>query len=135
MAAADETSKKSTIREYYEALLIAIIFVNFARIFVFQAFKIPTPSMEDNLKVGDHLIVNKFIYGPDGDGPLSRLFPLRDVQRGDIIVFRFPENPEIDFVKRVIGLPGDVIVIRDKKISVNGQELHEPYVLLADPQV
>ena len=73
MAAADETSKKSTIREYYEALLIAIIFVNFARIFVFQAFKIPTPSMEDNLKVGDHLIVNKFIYGPPG--PLALLGP------------------------------------------------------------
>ena len=83
MAAADETSKKSTAREYYEALLIAIIFVNFARIFVFQAFKIPTGSMEDNLKVGDHIIVNKFIYGPgttlgglSGDG--GRLFGSND---------------------------------------------------------
>ncbi len=135
MAAAAESERKSTAREYYEALLIAIIFVNFARLFVFQAFKIPTPSMEDNLKVGDHLIVNKFIYGPHGDGPLSGLFPLRDVERGDIIVFRFPENPEIDFVKRVIGLPGDVVSIRDKKVSVNGQELDEPYVLLTDSQV
>ena len=103
MAAADEPQKKSTAREYYEALLIAIIFVNFARIFVFQAFKIPTGSMEDNLKIGDHIIVNKFIYGPAFASPLAKLFPLRDVQRGDIIVFRFPENPEIDYVKRVIG--------------------------------
>jgi signal peptidase I len=135
MAAAAESDRKSTAREYYEALLIAIIFVNFARIFVFQAFKIPTPSMEDNLKVGDHLIVNKFIYGPKGNGLLSGLVPLRDVQRGDIIVFRYPENPEVDYVKRVIGLPGDVITIRDKKVSVNGKQLREPYVLYADPQI
>ncbi|HEX8619855.1 MAG TPA: signal peptidase I [Thermoanaerobaculia bacterium] len=135
MAAAAEAERKSTGREYYEALLIAIIFVNFARIFVFQAFKIPTPSMEDNLKVGDHLIVNKFIYGPQGDGALARLFPLRDVKRGDIIVFRWPENPEIDYVKRVIGLPGDVVTIRDKKVSINGRQLDEPYVLFDDPQI
>ncbi len=135
MAAAAESEKKSTAREYYEALLIAIIFVNFARIFVFQAFKIPTPSMEDNLKVGDHLIVNKFIYGPQGDGPLAKLFPLRDVERGDIIVFRWPENPEIDYVKRVVGLPGDVVTIRDKKVSINGTPLDEPYTLFDDETV
>jgi signal peptidase I len=135
MAAAAEPDSKSTAREYYEALLIAIIFVNFARIFVFQAFKIPTPSMEDNLKVGDHLIVNKFIYGPRFSGPLANLLPLRDVQRGDIIVFRFPENPEDDYVKRVIGLPGDVLTIRDKKVSINGKQLDEPYVLFTDPQI
>lgn len=131
MAAADER-EKSTIREYWEALLIAIIFVNFARIFVFQAFKIPTGSMEDNLKVGDHIIVNKFIYGPTGDGLLSKLVPLRNVERGDIVVFRYPKNPEVDYVKRVIGLPGDTITIRDKKVSVNGQELDEPYVTHID---
>ena len=74
--AADETEKKSTAREYYEALLIAVIFVNFARIFVFQAFKIPTGSMEDNLKIGDHIIVNKMIYGPVAP-PWEKLFPLR----------------------------------------------------------
>ncbi|HYO79403.1 MAG TPA: signal peptidase I, partial [Thermoanaerobaculia bacterium] len=135
MAAAAESDTKSTAREYYEALLIAIIFVNFARIFVFQAFKIPTPSMEDNLKVGDHLIVNKFIYGPQGDGPLASLFPLRDVKRGDIIVFRFPEDPEIDYVKRVVALPGDVVTIQSKKVSVNGVPLEEPYTLYDDPGV
>src|ERR671929_2391146 len=99
---AEETEKKSTVREYYEALLIAIIFVNFARIFVFQAFKIPTGSMEDNLKVGDHIVVNKFIYGPKTAGVINRVFPLRDIHRGDIIVFRYPEQPETDYVKRVI---------------------------------
>ncbi|HET7434434.1 MAG TPA: signal peptidase I [Thermoanaerobaculia bacterium] len=135
MAAADETEKKSTVREYYEALLIAIIFVNFARIFAFQAFKIPTGSMEDNLKVGDHIIVNKFIYGPHGDGPLAKLFPLRDVKRGDIIVFRYPLDPDTDFVKRVVGLPGDVITVRDKVVYVNGKALTEPYVVHVDKQV
>jgi signal peptidase I len=131
MAAAADSDQKSTPREYYEALLIAIIFVNFARIFVFQAFKIPTGSMEDNLKVGDHIIVNKFIFGP-GDG--IGIFPLRQIRYGDIIVFRYPLQPETDFVKRVIGLPGDTITIRDKKVSVNGRPLDEPYVLYADPQ-
>src|SRR6202022_1113827 len=105
--ASDESQRKSTFREYYEALLIAVIFVNFARIFVFQAFKIPSPSMEDNLKVGDHIIVNKFIFGAGMN--LDGLLPLRLIRRGDIIVFRFPLQPDTDFVKRVIGLPGDVL--------------------------
>src|SRR5215212_4033948 len=132
---ADDSQRKSTFREYYEALLIAVIFVNFARIFVFQAFKIPTGSMEDNLKVGDHIIVNKFIYGPDATGPLGRLIPLREVRRGDIIVFRYPLQPDTDFVKRVIGMPGDTVEVHDKKVSVNGIALNEPYVIHEDPQV
>src|SRR6266550_8883922 len=133
MAATDDHEQKSTVREYYEALLIAVIFVRFAAIFVFQAFKIPTGSMEDNLKVGDHIIVNKFIYGP---GPnMGGLLPLRDVRRGDIIVFRYPLQPDTDFVKRVIGMPGDVVTVRDKVVSVNGTALVEPYVVHEDPQV
>src|SRR3954468_3386094 len=104
MAAADD-QRKSTVREYYEALLIAVIFVNFARIFVFQAFKIPTGSMEDNLKVGDHIIINKFIYGPDSTGSIDKVMPIREIRRGDIIVFRYPLQPDTDFVKRVIGMP------------------------------
>ena len=133
-AAAEHEDRKSTAREYYEALLIAIIFVNFARIFVFQAFKIPSPSMEDNLKVGDHLVVNKFIYGPPA-GFLDRLLPLREIRRGDIIVFRYPENLDQDYVKRVIGLPGDTIEIRDKKVLVNGRPLAEPYVIYTDENI
>jgi signal peptidase I len=131
--AVDETNKKSTIREYYEALLIAVIFVNFARIFAFQAFKIPTGSMEDNLKVGDHIIVNKFIYGPGTT--LGGMLPLREIRRGDIIVFRYPLQPDTDFVKRVIGLPGDTVEVHDKVVSVNGKPLAEPYVIHVDPTI
>src|SRR5436309_11078621 len=131
--AVDETQKKSTIREYYEALLIAVIFVNFARIFAFQAFKIPTGSMEDNLKVGDHIIVNKFIYGPGTT--LGGMLPLREIRRGDIIVFRYPLQPETDFVKRVIGMPGDTVEVRDKGLFINGKALNEPYVIHDDPMV
>jgi signal peptidase I len=134
MASDDTKQKKSTFREYYEALLIAVIFVNFARIFVFQAFKIPTGSMEDNLKVGDHIIVNKFIYGP-APNSLKGFIPLRDIRRGDIIVFRYPLQPDTDFVKRVIGLPGDVLEIRDKKVFVNGLQLDEPYVIHEDSTI
>src|SRR5437870_868643 len=134
MAVTDDSQQKSTVREYYEALLIAVIFVNFARIFVFQAFKIPTGSMEDNLKVGDHIIVNKFIYGPTAP-PWQKLLPLRDIRRGDIIVFRYPLQPDTDFVKRVIGLPGDVIELRDKVVYVNGKGLDEPYVIHEDPML
>ncbi len=133
-ATAEAENRKSTLREYYEALLIAVIFVNFARMFVFQAFKIPTGSMEDNLKVGDHIIVNKFIYGPTS-GPLAKVIPVRDVHRGDIIVFRYPLQPETDFVKRVVGMPGETIEVRDKKVSVNGRRLEEPYTVFDDPRV
>ena len=133
--ATEESEKKSTAREYYEALLIAVIFVNFARIFVFQAFKIPTGSMEDNLKIGDHIIVNKFIYGPEPGSLLSRFTPIRDIARGDIIVFRYPLQPDTDFVKRVIGMPGDTVEVRNKQVSINGLTLDEPYVIHEDPQV
>ncbi len=132
--ASDETEKKSTVREYYEALLIAVIFVNFARIFVFQAFKIPTGSMEDNLKIGDHIIVNKFIYGPASE-TWQKLFPLREIRRGDIIVFRYPLQPDTDFVKRVVGMPGDTLEIRDKQVFINGKPHREPYVIHDDPML
>lgn len=132
MAAAGESLKrKSTVREYYEALLIAIIFVNFARIFAFQAFKIPSPSMEDNLLTGDHIIVNKFIYGPK-DGFSGGLLPLRDPARGDVIVFRYPRDLREDWVKRVIGLPGETVTVRAKKVFIDGKALDEPYVYFDD---
>lgn len=127
--------RKSTLREYFEALLIAMIFVNFARIFVFQAFKIPTGSMIDTLLIGDHIVVNKFIYGAPGPGPLDALAPLREIRRGDIVVFRYPEDPQTDFVKRVIGLPDETIVIRDKGVLVDGVPVDEPYVLYDDPKI
>jgi signal peptidase I len=134
MAAPHESAKKSTIREYWEALLIAIVFVNFARVFAFQAFKIPSGSMEDNLKIGDHIIVNKFIYGPQVPA-VSSVLPLRDVRRGDVIVFRNPEDPHEDYVKRVVALPGETIHIQGKKVFVDGKLLDEPYVVYTDSRV
>lgn len=129
-----ETVRKSTGREYFEALLIAVIFVNFTRIFVFQAFKIPTGSMIDNLLIGDHIIVNKFEYGAPGPPWLAAMFPFRKIQRRDVIVFRFPLDPKTDFVKRVIGLPGETVEIRDKQVFINGVRLDEPYAIHLDPE-
>jgi signal peptidase I len=127
--------RRSTLREYYETLLIAFIILNFVRIFVFQAFKIPTGSMVDNLLVGDHIFVNKFVYGPPGHALIGQLFGFRDVERGDIVVFRYPKQPDVDYVKRVVGMPGDLVTIRDKKVFVNGQRLDEPYTVHQDRNV
>ena len=116
---------KSLLREYLEALLIAVIFATFARTYAFQAFKIPTGSMEENLLIGDHILVNKFVYGPVIT-PLERiLLPAHEVRRGDVVVFKYPEGPARDFIKRCIGLPGDEIEIVDKTVFVNGKKLDD----------
>ena len=119
--------KKSVVREYFEALVMAVGLALFVRTFVFQAFKIPTGSMEPNLLVGDHLIVNKAIFSPALTGLDRALMPHRDIRRGEVVVFKFPKEPNRDFIKRVIGLPGDQIELRRKKVYVNGQVLDEPY--------
>jgi signal peptidase I len=120
--------KKSTLREYFESIVIAVILALFVRTFVVQAFKIPTGSMENNLLIGDHLLVNKFVFGPSESGVERALLPMGSVKRLDIVVFKYPEEPERDFIKRVIGLPGDTVELRSKKVYVNGQPLDEPYV-------
>lgn len=117
----------SALREAIEALLIAVIFMNFARVFVFQAFKIPSESMERTLVVGDHLIVNKFVFGSDRDED-DRLLPFEQIERGDVIVFRYPGNPDVDFVKRVIALPGETIEIANRGVWIDGRRLEEPYL-------
>lgn len=124
---AEATFEKSTIREYFESILVAVVLALFVRTFVFQAFKIPTGSMKPNLLVGDHLIVNKFIFAPAATGLERALLPMRPIERGDIIVFKFPEEPERDFIKRVIGLPGDTLELRNQTVFINGQPLTEPY--------
>jgi signal peptidase I len=111
---------RSILREYLEALLIAVIFATFARTFVVQAFKIPTGSMEENLLIGDHILVNKFVYGPIESPIERRLLPRREVRRGDVVVFKFPEDPTRDFIKRCIALGGDQIEVVDKVVYVNG---------------
>jgi signal peptidase I len=119
-----ETFKKSTAREYFESLAITVILALFGTTFIVQAFKIPTPSMESNLLVGDHLLVNKFAFGLKGSA-LDGVLPFRDIERGNIIVFKFPRDLGKHFVKRVIGLPGDRIKIFEKKVYVNGSLLDE----------
>src|ERR687895_544543 len=101
--------KKSTAREYFESIVIAVILALFIRTFVVQAFKIPTGSMENNLLIGDHLLVNKFIFGQTASGVEATLLPIDEIRRGDVIVFKYPEEPDRDFIKRVNGLPGDTI--------------------------
>ena len=126
--------KKSIGREYFESLVIAVVLALFIRTFVVQAFKIPTGSMEQNLLIGDHLLVNKFVFGPTLS-PIERAaLPMKDIKRRDVIVFKYPEDPERDFIKRVIGLPGETVELRNKRVFINGQRLDEPYVyFLEDP--
>jgi signal peptidase I len=119
--------KKSTAREYLESIVIAVILALFIRTFVVQAFKIPTGSMENNLLIGDHLLVNKFVFGPTS-WPIDRaLLPIGTIRRRDVIVFKYPEEPDRDFIKRVIGLPGETLEVREKKVYINGSALDEPY--------
>lgn len=136
---------KSKTREWTEAIIVAIILALIIRTFIIQAFKIPSGSMEDTLLIGDHLLVSKFSYGIPLPFSGERVLELHHPERGDIIVFEFPEDrnksyfDRRDFIKRVIGTPGDTIEVRDKKVYVNGdpfvipQEVHkEPN--LAGPQ-
>ncbi len=125
--------RKSTLREYFESIVIAVILALFVRTFVFQAFKIPTGSMENNLLIGDHLLVNKFLFAPAVTGLERVLLPVRPIRRGDVVVFKYPEDPERDFIKRVIGLPGERLEVRDKKVYINGKPLDEPYVHFLEP--
>jgi signal peptidase I len=113
--------------------VIAVILALFVRTWVVQAFKIPTASMENNLLVGDHLLVNKFVFGPAEKGIARTLLPVRNIERGDIVVFKYPDEPERDFIKRVIGLPGDTVELRNKKVHINGRPLDEPYVHFLEP--
>ena len=124
-AKADERAHTS-VREYIESLLVTVILALFGTTFVVQAFKIPSQSMEPTLLVGDHLLVNKFIFG-GRDSWYEKFLPYRAVRRGDIIVFKFPFQDHPHYVKRVIGVPGDRIKIVDQQVYRNGERLIEPY--------
>jgi signal peptidase I len=129
-------AKRSVLREYLEALLIAAIFLRFANTFVLQTFYIPSGSMENTLLVGDHLFVNRFIDGPAPTAIERKLLPLRPLRRGDIVVFRGPEDPRVDVVKRCIGLPGDHLQMVAKHLSLNGKPVHdEAFAIYRDPNV
>lgn len=129
--------KKSSLRENLEAIIIAVILALFIRTFIVQAFKIPSGSMKNTLLIGDHILVNKFIYGikiPFTDG--KTLVHITDPERKDIVVFKYPEDPKKDFIKRVIGVAGDTVEIKNKQLYVNGvlQE-NETYAIHKDPRI
>lgn len=135
--AAESRGPKSKTREWTESIVIALVLALIIRTFVVQAFKIPSGSMEDTLLIGDHLLVNKFIYGMKVPFTDKRVLTIRHPQRGDVVVFEFPEDrnknyfKRRDFIKRVIGVPGDVVEVRNKQVYVNGalyvlpQEVHK----------
>ena len=127
--------KKSTFREYTEALLIAVVLALLIRTFVVQAFKIPSGSMIETLNIGDHILVNKFVFGIKIPFTDEILIPVSKPRRGDVIVFKFPEDESKDFIKRVIGEPGDVVELHNKLVYVNGKPLEEPYAIHGDPAV
>jgi signal peptidase I len=114
--------------DVFESLLVTILLALFATTFILQAFKIPSGSMEPTLLVGDHVLVNKFLFGGRGAW-YEKLLPYRPVRRGDIIVFRFPYDDHVHYVKRVIGLPGDHLRIVDQVVYIDGKPLSEPYAI------
>lgn len=119
--------KKSVFREYFEAICVAILLALFIRTFVVQAFKIPSGSMLPTLQIGDHLLVNKFIYGIRMPFTGKVLVPIKKPQYGDVVVFRFPKDRSVDYIKRVIGTPGDTIEIKDKKVFINGKPVENSH--------
>ena len=125
------SQQKSKFREYVEAIILAIVIALFIRTFVIQAYKIPSGSMKPTLQIGDHILVSKFNYGIKLPFLRTTLIPVGAPQRGDIVVFIYPEDRSKDFIKRLIGVPGDTIEIRNKKIFINGlpySDKHGVYV-------
>lgn len=127
--------KKNIIREYVESILVAVIMALIIKAFIVQAFKIPSGSMIPTLKIGDHILVNKFIYGVKIPFTDKILIPFKKPYYGDIIVFKFPEDEKKDFIKRVVGLPGDTIEIKEKKVYINGKFVEELFAAHSDPML
>lgn len=121
------TKGKSKIREYAESIIWALVLAFIIRSCVIQAFKIPSGSMEDTLAIGDHLFVNKFIYGIKLPFTDKRILKIRDPRRGDVMVFEYPVDRSKNFIKRVIGVPGDVIQVQNKVVYVNGTPYKNPH--------
>jgi signal peptidase I len=127
-AAEPRRRRKSIVREYAEAIAIAILLALVIRTVIVQAFTIPSGSMMDTLLVGDYILVNKFLYGPEIPLLDWRTPAVRDPHRGDIIVFKYPQDEKRDFIKRIIGTPGDEVQVKGHQVLVNGTALVEPYV-------
>ena len=141
-----EGPPKTLVREYFESAVVTIIMALFGMTFIVQAVKVPTGSMQNTINIGDQLLVNKFIFAP---GPPLPFLPQREVRRGDVVVFKYPGNrddPEGDmrpdnvpfrtnYVKRVIGLPGDTVEVRSEDVYINGQLLPERHIAVEDSRV
>lgn len=124
--------KKRLIWEYAEAIITALLLALLIRAYIIQAFKIPSGSMIPTLQIGDHILVNKFIYGTKIPFSDKRILVFKEPERGDIIVFKYPEDPSRDFIKRIVAVEGDVIESKNKTIYVNGKPVKEPYALHTD---
>jgi len=132
---AREGRSKSVYREYFEAICIAVLLALFIRTFVVQAFKIPSGSMLPTLLIGDHLLVNKFIYGIRMPFTGKLVIPIDQPERGDVVVFRFPKDRSVDYIKRVIGTPGDTVEIREKKVYINGEPIDDTHAHISTPSI
>ena len=126
---------KSVFREYLEAIIVAVLLALFVRTFVVQAFKIPSGSMLPTLQIGDHLLVTKFSYGVTLPITGTVLFSRPGPVHGDVVVFRFPRDRSLDYIKRVIGVGGDTIEIKDKQVFVNGQKIADPHAHYASRDI
>ena len=126
-ASAPEGVAKGFLRDNLEVVCLAVLLILFFKTFVAQQFTIPSPSMRNTLLIGDHLLVNKFLYAAPQWAWEERLFPMRPPRRGDIIVFRYPGDRAQDWVKRCVALPGDTVQIRDKRLFVNGTQVTGPW--------
>ena len=127
--------KKSIFREYFEAICVAVVLALFIRTFVVQAFKIPSGSMLPTLLIGDHLLVNKFIYGIRVPFTGKILVPIKTPEHGDVVVFRFPKDRSIDYIKRVVGTPGDTVEIKAKKVFINGKPIDDKHAYVSSTNV
>ena len=132
----DETPrKKSALRENIEVFIVAALLALFIRTFVVQAFKIPSGSMKETLQIGDHILVNKFIYGVKLPFIMKTIIPVTHPEKGDIVVFKFPEDPKKDFIKRTVAVAGDKLEIINKKVFVNGELQDQPYAEFTDKTI
>ena len=130
-----DNKKPSKVKEYAEAIVIAILIALFIRTFIVQAFKIPSGSMKPTLEIGDHILVNKLSYGLKMPYLRNTLIPFGKPERGDIAVFIYPVDREKDFIKRVVAVAGDTVEIVNKKIYVNGKPLDDPYGVYTDDRI
>ena len=130
-----QVPKKGQLRENIEAILVAILIALVIRTFVVQAFKIPSGSMKQTLQIGDHILVNKFIFGVKVPYWNKTIIPIKSPQHGDIIVFKYPKDPNKDFIKRVVGVAGDIIESRDKQLYLNHKLVNHDYGIHTDPHI